>query len=56
MEHDFNNMFYIGPLSKGYVFRGQGHAVAEILFQLLKRERVRRQIYPGRDDARVDVF
>ena len=38
--------------------RGNCHdnAVAESFFQLLKRERVRRQIYPTRDAARSDVF
>ncbi len=29
---------------------------AESFFQLLKRERIRRQIYPTRQDARADVF
>ena len=32
------------------------NAVAESFFQLLKRERIRRQIYPTRQDARADVF
>jgi len=38
--------------------RGNCHdnAVAESFFQLLKRERIRRQIYPSRDEARADVF
>lgn len=38
--------------------RGNCHdnAVAESFFQLLKRERIRRQIYPTRDLARSDVF
>lgn len=38
--------------------RGNCHdnAVAESFFQLLKRERVRRQIYATRDQARADVF
>lgn len=37
--------------------RGNCHdnAVAESFFQLLKRERIRRQTYPTRDDARRDV-
>jgi putative transposase len=30
--------------------------VGEGFFQLLKRERVKRKIYPTRDDARADVF
>ena len=29
---------------------------AERFFQLLKRERIRRKIYPGREEARRDVF
>ncbi|MBN8504604.1 MAG: IS3 family transposase, partial [Burkholderiales bacterium] len=38
--------------------RGNCHdnAVAESFFQLLKRERVRRQIYATREDAKSDVF
>ena len=38
--------------------RGNCHdnAVAESFFQLLKRERIRRQIYATREDARADVF
>jgi len=38
--------------------RGNCHdnAVAESFFQLLKRERIRRQVYATRSDARADVF
>src|SRR3546814_6777924 len=38
--------------------RGNCHdnAVAESFFQLLKRDRIRRQIYSTRDEARADVF
>jgi len=38
--------------------RGNCHdnAVAESFFQLLKRGRIRRQIYSTRDEARTDVF
>lgn len=38
--------------------RGNCHdnAVAESFFQLLKRERIRRQVYTTRSDARADVF
>lgn len=38
--------------------RGNWHdnAVAESLFQLLKRERVKRKIYKTREDARRDIF
>ena len=38
--------------------RGNCHdnAVAESIFQLLKRERIRRKTYPDRETARRDVF
>jgi putative transposase len=38
--------------------RGNCHdnAVAESFFQLLKRERVKRQTYPTRKAARQDIF
>jgi transposase InsO family protein len=38
--------------------RGNCHdnAVAESLFNLLKRERIRRRVYRSRDEARQDVF
>ena len=38
--------------------RGNCHdnAVAESFFQLLKRERIKRKIYPTRDAARSDIF
>lgn len=38
--------------------RGNCHdsPVAESFFQLLKRERIKRRIYPTRDEARSDVF
>ena len=38
--------------------RGDCHdnAVAESFFQLLKRERIKRRIYPTREAARSDVF
>jgi len=38
--------------------RGNCHdsAVAESFFQLLKRERIKRRIYPTRAEARSDVF
>lgn len=44
----------IGSMSR----RGNCHdnAVAESFFQLLKRERIKRQIYPTREMARRDVF
>lgn len=38
--------------------RGNCHdnAVAKSLFNLLKRERIRRSVYRSRDEARQDVF
>lgn len=38
--------------------RGNCHvnAVAESFFQLLKRERIKRKIYPSRDAARSDII
>ncbi|MCM2404397.1 IS3 family transposase, partial [Rhizobium sp. S153] len=38
--------------------RGNCHdnAVAESFFNLLKRERIRRNVYRSRDEARADVF
>ena len=38
--------------------RGNCHdnAVAESFFQLLKRERTKRRIYPDRQTARADIF
>ncbi len=38
--------------------RGNCHdnTVAESFFQLLNRERIRRKVYPSRDQARQDVF
>lgn len=47
-----------GKLVSSMSRRGNCHdnAVAESFFQLLKRERIRRQIYSTRDEARADVF
>lgn len=44
----------IGSMSR----RGNGHdnAVAESLFQLLKRERIKHKTYPTREAAHQDVF
>jgi putative transposase len=38
---------------RGYCY---DNAVAESFFQLLKRERIRRHVYPTREAARSDVF
>jgi putative transposase len=45
-------------LNRSMSRRGNCHdnAVAESFFQLLKRERIRRKIYPTRKAARADVF
>jgi len=32
------------------------NAVAESFFQLLKRERIKRKVYPSRAEARADIF
>ncbi len=32
------------------------NAVAESFFQLLKRERIKRRVYRGREEARRDIF
>jgi putative transposase len=32
------------------------NAVVESLFQLLKRERIKRRVYATREDARADIF
>ena len=48
----------LGEPSSSMSRRGNGHdnAVAESCFHLLKRKRIRRQIYPTRQGARADVF
>ena len=50
--------FYLGLLQASMSRRGNCHdnAVAESFFQLLKRERIKRQLYSTRDDARGDVI
>ncbi len=56
--HDWQDFLRDHNLVSSMSRRGNCHdnAVAESFFQLLKRERIRRQIYPTRDDARADVF
>ena len=56
--HDWQDFLRDHKLICSMSRRGNCHdnAVAESFFQLLKRERIRRQIYPTRDDARADVF
>jgi putative transposase len=56
--HDWQAFLRDHGLVSSMSRRGNCHdnAVAESFFQLLKRERVRRQIYPTRQAARSDVF
>ena len=56
--HDWQNFLRDHHLVSSMSRRGNCHdnAVAESFFQLLKRERIRRQTYATRDDARADVF
>ena len=57
-SHDWQDFLRDHNLVSSMSRRGNCHdnAVAESFFQLLKRERIRRQIYPTRADARLDVF
>jgi putative transposase len=59
----FTSKEYLSFLGKHNLFASMSrrwnchdNAVAESFFQLLKRERVRRQTYVTRDAARQDVF
>jgi putative transposase len=56
--HDWQGFLRDHNLVSSMSRRGSCHdnAVAESFFQLLKRERIRRQIYLTRQDARADVF
>ncbi len=56
--HDWQDFLRDHNLISSMSRRGNCHdnAVAESFFQLLKRERIRRQIYPTRDQARADIF
>ena len=56
--HDWQDFLRDHKLVSSMSRRGNCHdnAVAESFFQLLKRERIRRQIYTTRQDARADVF
>ena len=57
-SHDWQAFLKAHGLVASMSRRGNCHdnAVAESFFQLLKRERIRRRIYPGRDAAHQDVF
>lgn len=55
---DWQSFLRANKLKGSMSRRGNCHdnAVAESFFQLLKRERIKRKIYPTREDARRDVF
>ena len=57
-SHDWQIFLKQHGLEGSMSRRGNCHdnAVAESFFQLLKRERIRRKVYPTRDDARSDIF
>ena len=57
-SYDWSAFLKAHDLQGGMSRRGNCHdnAVAESFFQLLKRERIRRNIYPTRDKARNDIF
>ena len=56
--HDWQDFLRDHNLISSMSRRGNCHdnAEAESFFQLLKRERIRRQIYSTRDAAKADVF
>lgn len=57
-SHDWDAFLRKHDLEGSMSRRGNCHdnAVAESFFQLLKRERIKRHIYPDRETARADVF
>ena len=57
-SYDWRKMLEQNNLVASMSRRGNcyDNAVAESFFQLLKRERIRRKIYPNRDAARQDIF
>lgn len=56
--YDWQDLLRAHNLKPSMSRRGNCHdnAVAESFFQLLKRERIKRQTYRNREDARRDVF
>ena len=56
--HNWQDLLKAHRLKPSMSRRGNCHdnAVVESFFQLLKRERIKRQIYLPRDAARTDVF
>lgn len=57
-SHDWQGFLRDHNLASSMSRGGNCHdnAVAKSFFQLLKRERIRRQNYSTRDEARADVF
>jgi len=57
-SHDWQSFLKQHGLEGSMSRRGNcyDNAVAESFFQLLKRERIKRQVYSTREDARADVF
>jgi len=57
-SYDWQDFLRENRLKASMSRRGNCHdnAVAESFFQLLKRERIRRKTYAGREEARQDVF
>jgi putative transposase len=57
-SYDWQDLLRVHNLKPSMSRRGNCHdnAVAESFFQLLKRERIKRQTYRNREEARRDVF
>ncbi len=57
-SHDWQAFLKMHNLMGSMSRRGNCHdnAVAESIFQLLMRERIRRRVHATRDEARQDVF
>lgn len=57
-SHDWSEFLQEHGLEGSMSRRGNCHdnAVAESFFQLLKRERIKRKIYPTREAAKSDIF
>ncbi len=57
-SHDWLAFLKANNLLDSMSRRGNCHdnAVAESLFQLLKRERIRRKVYVTKDEGRQDIF
>lgn len=57
-SHEWHEFLAAHNLQGSMSRRGNCHdnAVAESFFQLLKRERIKKKIYPTRQEARTDIF